>query len=158
MTPRTLPLVCDAAAALSVADLAYVASVVDNIALIGERNVNGALLPRVAVSTGNLGLLKDLGRLTGVGITSVTRSYGRAPCAEHCTERHQHIDSVTGRWILTGAKATVLLAAVRPYLRLRADEATSVIALGLTSGFKPATVTKMAALGWPIPDQMRRTA
>lgn len=60
--------------------------------------------------------------------------------------------SVSGRWQLTGGKATILLWNIRPYMRLQVPAATSAIALGMSTQYKPATLKKMAELGWDVPE------
>ena len=87
------------------------------------------------------------------------RSYAKAGCAEHCKEKHLHVTSESGRWSVSGAKATVILAAVLPYLRLQHEEARGALLVGLGAPFKPATLRQMEQLGWPIPefDNERKT-
>lgn len=45
--------------------------------------------------------------------------------------------------------------AIQPFLRLQVEEAAEALQLGLQAPFKPATPTKMQALGWPLPDGLR---
>lgn len=137
--------------ALSVADLAYIAGVIDTRGHIATRSVRGATLPLLAVSSSESALLEWLGDATGTRPVSTRRDYGRMGCSAHCPEPHLHVTSVSGRWSVTGVKATVVLFGVAPYLRVRAEDAQAAVTLGLSAGFKQATVTKMAALGWPVP-------
>ena len=137
--------------ALDVATLAYCAGVVDVGGRITSRTVRVAVLPVLAVSSPNLELLNWLGELTGVRPFSTSRSYGRAACTIHCPDAHEHVISTSGRWSVSGVKATVVLAAVHPYLRLQGEAADEAVQLGLRVGRKPATVARMLELGWPIP-------
>ena len=133
------------------ADLAYLAAVIDTQGRISTRQVREAVLPQLAVSGPNESLLRWLGDITGVRPVVTARDYGRHPCAVHCVEPHQHVRSLSGRWSVSGAKATVVLHAVLPYLRFQRDEALQAVELGLASRYKPATVVKMQALGWIPP-------
>lgn len=136
---------------LSRAELAYVAGVLDAMGRVRVEpaDSSGTLMPYVGISSANLGPLQHLARLTGVGVTMVRRDYMRVGCALHCAKRHRHVESVTGRWQLTGARARVVLVAVRPYLVALADEVDAVLDLTADAPSKAATTTKMRALGWP---------
>lgn len=133
-------------------DLAYLAGVIDTHATVRTRTLsNDTVLPMVAINCPNLPLLTYLSELTATKVISTRREYSKAGCVEHCPEKHQHIVSASGRWSLTGVKATVLLCAVHPYLRLQRYDTDQAIEVGLRAPHKPATLTKMLALGWPDP-------
>jgi hypothetical protein len=150
------PIMSGLVTALTEAQLAYVAAILDTQANLTQRTVRDAVLPQVDVNGGRIEVLHHLGALTEVRIVETKRSYSRAPCTEHCAgERHLHIESVSGRWSVSGAKATIVLAAVQPYLVFRPAEIETLVEVGLGAGFKGATVDKMAALGWPIPEAMQ---
>jgi len=129
--------------------LAYVAGVIDVMGRISTRAVGDAELPQVAVSCSNEALLRWLGELTGVRPFLTSRSYHRHACGSHCPTPHSEVTSVSGRWLVAGAKATIVLRAVRPMLRLQSDDADEALRAADAAGFKPATVAKMTALGWP---------
>ena len=76
----------------------------------------------------------------------------KAGCSEHCGEKHQHVQSMSGRWSVTGAKATVVLWNIRPYQHLQVKAADTALVVGLGTGYKPATVARMAELGWDVPE------
>lgn len=137
---------------MDVATVAYVAAIIDTTAVIRTRMANDTELPYVAVSGSNEGMLRLLGDLTGTKVTITRRSYSKAGCAEHCAEKHQHVQSVSGRWSVSGVKATVLLHNVRPYLRLQVNDAIAAINVGLATNYKPATIRKMRELGWDVPE------
>lgn len=137
---------------INTTDVAWCAGVFDALGAIRMRTMDtGAVLPAVHVSTANLDVLEHIAHLTGVGVTRVTRDYQRLGCGEHCTEAHQHVLSVTGRWSLVGARAYVFLCAIEPYVAHK--DVTEGIAAGAAAPFKPATVAKMLALGWPDPTE-----
>lgn len=136
---------------LDIATVAYVAGIVDTQGIIRTRTAGDTELPFVAVSGSNEGMLRYLAEITGTKVTITRRSFSRAGCAEHCAEKHQHIVSVSGRWSVSGVKATVLLYNIRPYLRLQVEEARSALVVGTSTRFKPATVEKMRTLGWSVP-------
>lgn len=131
--------------------VAYAAAVIDTQGVIRLREAGGTLLPMVALHSPNMELLDWFAEITGTKVTRVTRDYQRAPCVDHCQERHQHIKSVSGRWSVTGVRATVLLFNVRSHLRFQIDAAQEALAVGLSAPFKPATPKKMEALGWEVP-------
>jgi hypothetical protein len=138
---------------LDVPTLAYVAGVIDMQCNIKTRRTQeGTELPMLAMYGPNVAMLKYLASLTDTKMVVARRSYMKAGCSQHCKEKHQHIQSVSGRWTLTGMKATVVLYNIRPFMRLQTDAVTSALNVGLTAPFKPAKLDRMAALGWELPD------
>lgn len=137
--------------ALTEADVAYVAAVIDTQAKITYRKVRDSLLPQVQVCGSNTALLRWLGDLTGVRPIVTERDYTKHNCTIHCPTRHARIVSVSGRWTISGAKATVLLHTVLPYLRFQVQTAQEAVAVGMAVHYKGATVRKMQALGWTPP-------
>lgn len=137
---------------MKVETLAYLAGVLDMHAVIRTRKGADGDLPSIAMHGPQTDMLEFLANLTGTRAIVTRRDYTKAGCAEHCAEKHQHIVSVSGRWSVTGAKATVLLWNVRPYMRLQTDVATAAIGSGLRAGYKPATLKNMRDLGWDLPD------
>lgn len=136
----------------------YLAGILDANAIFRIRSTpGGTKLPAVFVHGLSVKMLEVLARYTGTKVTVVNREYPRAPCSLHCEEQHQHVVSVSGRWSVTGAKATVLIAAVLPHLRVQAEQAAEVLEVGLAAPRKATTFTKMAALGWPTPEQQGDT-
>lgn len=134
--------------------VAYVAGVVDLLGLIRIRYAEDTPLPVVQVHGKYMSTLEYLGELTGTKAIETRREYTRAGCAEHCKEKHMHITSTSGRWSVTGAKATVLLWNMQPYLRVKKDAADGALAVGLRTKFKQGTVDKMRQLGWEIPSEL----
>ena len=140
-------------APLGVADLAYLAGIIDTHAVIRTRETgDGTVLPMVAVHGPHVQMMRYLAAVTGTKVTVTRRGYSRAGCTEHCPDKHQHVVSESGRWSVAGAKATVLLAAVRPFLRLQGYVADQALDVGLRAPRKDATAGKLAELGWPVPD------
>lgn len=137
---------------LDVTELAYVAGVIDMLGVLRTRRVGDADLPAVMIHGSHSEMMKYLAGLTGTKITVVKRAFLRAGCVEHCKEKHQHVESVSARWSVTGAKATILLWNVRPYIKLQAEAVTEVMNVGFDAQFKPATLRKMADLGWEVPE------
>lgn len=136
---------------LSSEEIAWCGGVIDALGLMRLRETDaGSQLPSVYVSTAQLPIAQRLADLTGVKVTMVSRDYKRMGCGQHCTEAHLHVNSVTARWSLTGARARAFLAAVRPYLFFKAAEADALIEATKDAPSKPRTTEKMADLGWPI--------
>lgn len=132
-------------------ELAWVAGVVDTLGNYNFRETpSGVVLPSVYVQTTKAELVKPLADLTGIKLVTVKKDYMRSGCGDHCDEPHQHVKSTSSRFGLVGARATVFVSAIFPYLRTRHDEATEVIRLGLEAKHKPATLQKMYELGWPV--------
>jgi hypothetical protein len=139
---------------LTVADIAYVAGVLDAGALVRTRSLhNGTVLPMIQMHVSDMDLLGWLSDLTGVKAVEVKRSYSRHPCAAHCEQAHQHIVSTSGRWTLTGARATVVLASIKPYCRLQRESVDQTLIEGLKAPYKPAVVNRMIELGWARPEE-----
>jgi hypothetical protein len=135
---------------------AYVAGLLDAQGLITVRTDQaGSVLPVVALSIPNQELVSWLGTLTSTTPTITKRQFSRHRCTEHCPTNHQQVSSVSMRWIVTGAKATVVLRAVRPWLRFQTEQADSVLAVADQAPYKPATFQKMRELGWPVGDSSR---
>lgn len=133
--------------------LAYVAGVVDLLGLIRVRDLpTGTRLPVIQMHGNYMPTFNYFSELTGTKAIVVRRSYSRAGCSLHCKEKHQHVVSVSGRWSLTGAKATIVLWNIRPFLRVQLDRAEEALSVGLETRFKPATLEKMRQLGWDLPE------
>lgn len=136
------------------ADKAYCAGVIDLAGVIRTRKINtDTELPYVALSGSNEAMLRHFARLTGTRAFVTSRNYYKAGCAEHCQAKHQHVVSTSGRWSLSGVKATVLLHNLRPYLRIQADAARDAVLVGLEAPFKAATLRRMLQLGWEAPPE-----
>lgn len=138
---------------LTEADLAWVAGVIDALANLRLRNAGGSPLPEIQVN-GQFPALQDrLAKMTGTTAISTRRDFTRHNCTEHCPSKHAHIQSVSGRWSITGVRALVVLAAIRPYIRLRPGLVDDLIAAGMTAQWKGQTLRSMSALGWPLPER-----
>ena len=132
------------------ADIQYIAGILDACAIFRVRETpEGTQLPGVFVHGLPTKILDVLAESTGTKVTLVKRDYHRALCADHCPDRHQHMKSITGRWSVTGAKATVLIHSVLPYLRAQHEEALEVLEVGVAAPRRRATMEKMYELGWP---------
>lgn len=145
------------AAPIELAELAYLAGVIDLLAVIRTRRTDVETeLPYVAISGPHIEALTHLGRLTGTRTVTTRRHYHRVGCSEHCADRHLEVTSQSARWSVTGVKATILLHNLRPFLRIQAEAATSAMNVGLNAPFKPQVVKKMHELGWTIPAGLDR--
>lgn len=134
-------------------DLAYIAGLIDvmgNVRVM--ETAEGTQLPLVSISCPDAALLAYLGEVSDMQPFVTVRTYDRHRCTEHCDEPHQHVESRSRRWTVTGAKATMILAAVEPYLRFQKDKVAEVVALGMDAPRKKATSVKMTRLGWPMPE------
>lgn len=130
----------------------YIAGILDANGLFRVRAVqSGTKLPAVYVHGLHIELLQVLADATGTAVTVIKRDYNGVRCAEHCPERHVHTISVSGRWSVTGAKATVLLHNVLPHLRVQREVAEELLAVGMDAPRKEQTIRKMKKLGWEIP-------
>jgi hypothetical protein len=140
-------------ARLGPGELAYLAGVLDTRAIVRTRLApgSGTVLPYIAMSCGDAELLGWLGQITGVRSIVTSRDYDKHRCLEHCERAHEHIRSVSGRWSLTGVRATVVLIGTRQWVRFHEEAWDRGIVAGLEAPRKPATLQKMAALGWPVP-------
>lgn len=128
--------------------LGYIAGVIDAIGRLRARETTGALLPEVSVSSPRLDMLTFLAQRTGVRVVEVRRDYARFGCDEHCDQRHLHVHSHTGRWQVSGYRATIVLANLLPHLQRHRLDAGQLITLGLAAGHKASVGRSMIALGW----------
>lgn len=133
---------------ISDAELGYLAGVVDALAHLGVRDASGRQLAQLTVSTADAQLAQHCAALTGVSVTTVRRDYRRLGCSAHCEEPHLHVISTTARWQLVGARAVVVLRAVRPMLWVKSERVDDLLAAVGDAPTKSATMTKMRELGW----------
>lgn len=132
-------------------DLRYLAGVIDSVALLRKREVrDSGLLPAVAVH-GIEPVIRMLAKATGTHPTTTNRDYHAALCVEHCSQPHIHKVSSSLRWSLTGARATVLLAAIEPFTVMHQHDITLAVEEGLEQRWTVPPVKSMHSLGWPIP-------
>lgn len=133
-------------------DLAYVAALVDNLARLSVRTMSGTDLPQVTIQ-GRHPSLPWLAEVTGVALVPVNRQYTRHVCTEHCPDAHSPIESSSRRWHLTGARATVVLWNLDPFLRNPevSREARRLVDVGRAAGRKGTTDADLARLGWELP-------
>jgi hypothetical protein len=135
-------------------DLAYMAALIDTMGSLRIRSTpEGTRLPSVTVSSANARLLQILSEATGTNLIVISRNYDRRGCSEHCDGPHDHVDSTTSRWNITGARATVFLNALVPYMRIQTDEAEELLSIGLGAPRKAATAERMRDLGWSLPEE-----
>ena len=137
---------------LDVPQLAYAAALVDTLAVLSLREVNGTQLPNVAINARHSDALSWLGEMTGTRLSTITRDYHRGACAAHCPDAHVHIVSTSGRWVVTGVKATITLHNLLPFLRVQRVAAIDLVTAGQTIGWKGHVVEQMRAAGWSIPE------
>lgn len=143
-------------AILTLADIAYCAALIDNLAALRSRDVEGSELPVVQIS-GKHPVLPWLGEVTGTRVIPTRRAYSRHQCTEHCPDRHAHLTSTSARWSVTGMRATIVLAACEPHMRVQAAAARRLVDLGLRVQYQGQVVNDMAARGWPVPDLAEHT-
>lgn len=133
-------------------DLAYAAALIDTLGHLRVRELKGVQLPMVALHGTFVRSLEFLANLTGTKVTHTERDYHRGACAEHCPEPHTHVTSKSARWSVSGARATILLHNLLPYLRVQREEALQLIEVGKTVGYKGQVVVEMRQAGWEIPE------
>ena len=139
--------------ATSEVPVAYLAGVLDANGIFRIRETDGGTkLAAIFVHGVPIPILDLLSKYSGTKVSVVKRDYPRSPCLEHCDIPHQHIVSVSGRWSVTGAKATVMISAILPHLIFQRDAAEEVLAVGLEAPRKKSSYAKMSAFGWPIPE------
>lgn len=134
-------------------DLIYAAALIDTLAVLKTRLVNGSDLPVIAMTTTrHVPAARFLGALTATRLTPLVKDYTHRGCNQHCPDKHNHVLSEGVRWQVTGAKATIVLHNVLPALRVQAGEAQRLVSLGRQIGYKGQVVNRMRELGWEIPD------
>lgn len=131
-------------------DVAYVAGLVDALGRVRTRETTaGTLIAELSISSGNVSALSYVAHLTGVRVVRTSRRYPRVGCREHCPDPHRVVESASARWQLTGARAVVVLRAIRPYLRALGDTVDEVLDMTADAPSKPGTTRRMISLGWP---------
>lgn len=128
------------------------AALVDNLAVLKTREVNGSELPVIALTTSRSPeAVQLLAASTASKVTEIVRNYRRKGCNQHCTRAHLHVDTTGYRWQVTGAKATIILHSLLPHMRVQTVLAGRLVVVGKTIGYSTSVVTRMRELGWPIP-------
>ena len=138
-------------AVLCTADYSYAAALVDSFGKLGTRTAGETELPQITVQ-GKIPALPWLADLCGVKLIEITKGYTRHQCSEHCPEKHTPIASVTQRFQITGARATIALYTLQDYMRVQHVEARRLVELGRVIGYKTDVVNDMARLGWRLPE------
>lgn len=134
------------------ADLAYAAALLDDHGRLNSRTLaSGTDLPEVVVQ-GRIAALGWLADLCGVKVVEIPKEYNAHRCAEHCTSKHTHVQSTTQRLVLSGARATIVLAAVQRFMRVQGRQARDLVEAGQALGYKTQVVNDMTRLGWPLPE------
>lgn len=133
-------------------DRAYVAALLDAFGRLTSRALStGVELPEVSIQ-GRVAALDWLAEVTGTKVVEIPKGYNKHQCAEHCTERHTRVDSMTRRWVVTGARATIVLHNVEPFLRVHGALARNLVWVGQRVGYKDAVARDMAGRGWTVPE------
>jgi hypothetical protein len=138
---------------MNLEERAYVAALLDTMGNFNIRKTaDGVELPEITISTPNKQLHKYLQEMTGARAFKIVRTYHRANCKDHCTEKHAEVKAKSLRWQVTGARATMLINDTVEFMRFKRDEAEELLNLGVNAAHKQSTVVKMASLGWSIPE------
>lgn len=133
------------------ADIAYMAALLDNMAALRSRSLGPSVLPVIQIS-GKHAILDWVASVTGTKVIPTVRSYTRHQCTEHCPDRHNHLESSSRRWSVTGMRATIILAACEPFMKVQGATARSLIDAGLGVQYQGQVVNDMRDRGWPIPE------
>lgn len=134
------------------ADLAYAAALIDAFAVLRIRTIGGTDLPEVTIQNNRITALDWVAEVTGVRVTEIGKDFSQHRCGEHCPDKHTRVESKTRRWQVTGARATVVLHNVEPFMRVQGREARDLVETGRSIGWKGNVVNEMTRLGWAIPD------
>lgn len=138
------------------ATVAWCAGVIDSLGHITTRKLpTGSTIAVVTVSSPKVEILERLSELTGTKPITVRRDYSRLGCSDHCTERHLHVKSTSGRWSVSGARASILLRCLTPHLITTLQKASEVLREA-DAPYKEATVRKMEELGWTSGETLER--
>jgi hypothetical protein len=131
-------------------DKAHLAGVLD---VMGRIGVEKEMYLSIQLSTKKLDVIQYLCNMTGTTLVPTEREFLRVGCVDHCKEQHQHVTSRSSRWKLVGAKATIILWNVRPYIKLQRSHVDMGLSLGMLNrdAWKSSTVDWMRERGWEIP-------
>lgn len=133
------------------AQLVYMAAVIDTMGNLTTRPTAASHLPLVEVNGPNMALLDWLSGMSRTKPLVIRRAYSKAGCAEHCAEKHQHVKSVSGRWSVSGCKATVILYNVAPFMQLQQVRAEELVEHGLQFPWRSQAIRDMRELGYRFP-------
>lgn len=117
-------------------------------------------------------VIREFGSLTGtrpeIQESRKTLDWMRRGCSEHCPEAHFHAESAQltmpaiARWTITGAAAATVLYNLAPYLmsdrgfpEITNEIIQSATLTGQGSGATLASLHRLVALGWELPDRFR---
>lgn len=109
--------------ALSEADAAYIAGMIDADGMITANRRDHLVMPLVCVTNSHLPLVEWLLETIGAGCAYETKSEPKRP--DQAKERWSKVH----RYQLTGRKAQTLLEACKPFLKVKKRQAELVIAL-----------------------------
>lgn len=137
---------------LTDSDKAYIAGLIDSLAVLRTRRAGDADLPFLAINSTRMDApLQWLAEQTGSKVTPRHRGYYKHNCTDHCPSAHQQITSVSASWVLTGARATIVLHNILPFLRLQHETARDLVQQGMALGYSGSVIKSMSAAGWDIP-------
>lgn len=155
--------------------LGWVAGVVDlKGRLIYKKNQSRAT-PQIvlAVQTGELAVIRELGNLTGTRPEAqdrrLVKDWMRRGCSEHCPEAHFHVGDVEdlylppiAKWSITGAGMYVVLENIWPYIQIDrgyTEAMEQVMGNTVLSGQGATAVVnslkRLHSLGWEMPDEFK---
>lgn len=123
----------------------------------------------LAVETKQIGIIRELGRMTGttpeLQKARKMEPWMRRGCTEHCPEQHVHgypqdggMPAI-GRWTITGAAMVVVLSNVMPYIRnddkgfaeAMQEALGDVVLTGQGRGAIDRALDRLRELGWDVP-------
>lgn len=117
-------------------------------------------------------IIRRLSKMTGNKVETMSprpmKEFMRRGCNEHCPEQHVHISddrTMPGitRWTLTGVAMAIVTTALEPYLtedkgfpEYNEEILAATTLRGQGSGAVMATIARLSALGWPLPDVLAK--
>lgn len=119
----------------------------------------------VTVDSSKPEVIRRLAELTGGNLDrarSAPMDWVRRGCSEHCPDQHIHMPAESKpsqRWAVNGVSAAIVLHNVIPFMRTDsgfreayAEALAAVTGYGQGFGAVMPAVTRLARLGWVLPD------
>jgi hypothetical protein len=163
--------------ALQPHDLGWIAGTIDLKGTVVVKKNQDRATPQsvLLVESKELAVVRRLALYTGTAPEQqvhhkIKEEWNRRGCAEHCPEKHNHVQSVAmppvARWQVTGSSLVVVLYNVLPYLTESAKRERFKEDMELVASYIPVAgqgraaidkaIRRLAGLGWLIPPYLFR--
>lgn len=157
--------------------LAWMAGIIDLKGRIIRKNNKQRKTQQVVlmVETKIIPIIRELSTLTGTNPEYIqgsnVKEWLRKGCAEHCPERHVHVESTNdypqmmpphGRWTITGAGAAIVIYNLELFLvsdnglpEMMHEVIEKTVLTGQGSAMVLTSIRRLSLLGWQLPEKFQ---